>query len=75
MCFCQIRHKSIHMLTATTMALVQSLITAAVFQVFLKTLIGGFRPHFLAVCKPNLVQGAEPTGNGFGNLFVSRRPL
>ncbi|KAL7414199.1 phosphatidic acid phosphatase type 2/haloperoxidase [Mrakia frigida] len=68
----QIRHKSIHMLTATTMALVQSLITAAVFQVFLKTLIGGFRPHFLEVCKPNILPGDVPKGNGFGNIMYQR---
>lgn len=30
----------------------QSLITSSVFQVVIKCLIGGLRPHFLAVCKP-----------------------
>lgn len=34
--------------------LLYALITAAVFQVFIKWLIGGLRPHFLAVCMPDI---------------------
>lgn len=47
------------------------LITAAVFQVFIKWLIGGLRPHFYAVCQPNITAG-PPSGIGFANLFYDR---
>lgn len=50
-----------------------SLITAAVFQVFLKWLIGGLRPHFLAVCKPDLPVGGPETGRGFGQIMYTRK--
>src|SRR5579859_945708 len=50
----QSRIRSFADLNTATFGLLQSLITAAVFQVFLKWLIGGLRPHFLAVCKPDL---------------------
>lgn len=46
-CVFQIRRRSMYDLFVTTLGLIQALETAAVFQVFLKWLIGGFRPHFL----------------------------
>jgi len=49
-----------------------SLISAAVFQVFLKWLIGGLRPHFLAVCKPQ-VQDQDAKGNGFRQIMYDRK--
>jgi diacylglycerol diphosphate phosphatase / phosphatidate phosphatase len=51
--------------------LLYSLICAAVFQVFLKWLIGGLRPHFLAVCDPDplAVQGK---GDGFQGVMFTR---
>ncbi|KAI0262869.1 phosphatidic acid phosphatase type 2/haloperoxidase [Gloeopeniophorella convolvens] len=54
------------------MGLLKSLITAAVFQVWIKSLIGGLRPHFYDVCKPNVPQGSAPTGVGFASLFYDR---
>lgn len=48
------------------------LITAAVFQVFVKWLIGGLRPHFYAVCKPSISAGAAQSGVGFANLMYDR---
>jgi len=39
-----------------------------VFQVFLKWLIGGLRPHFLAVCKPDLTK-VQAGGDGFRNVM------
>ncbi|CDZ97929.1 Lipid phosphate phosphatase and related enzymes of the PAP2 family [Phaffia rhodozyma] len=68
----QIRRRSFWDLTATTMGLLQSLITAAVFQVFLKWLIGGLRPHFLAVCKPNITPELATSGTGFGGIMFDR---
>jgi diacylglycerol diphosphate phosphatase/phosphatidate phosphatase len=69
----QIRRRSINDLLTTTLGLLKSLVTAAVFQVFLKCLIGGFRPHFLDVCKPNVpAPGSATTGNGFQNIMYTR---
>jgi len=69
----QIRVRSFNDVNTATMGLLFSLITAAVFQVFIKWLIGGFRPHFLAVCKPNLASSASVgSGNGFGGIMYDR---
>jgi len=46
----QLRIRSFWDFNNAVMGLLYSLINAAVFQVFLKWLIGGLRPHFLAVC-------------------------
>lgn len=50
-----------------------ALITAAVFQVFLKWLIGGLRPHFLAVCQPDtsLIKD-QYDGKGFKQIYFTR---
>jgi len=57
----QIRIRSFWDLNNAIMGLLYSLINAAVFQVFLKWLIGGLRPHFLAVsfcrCSAGLLSG------------------
>ncbi|TDL27193.1 acid phosphatase/Vanadium-dependent haloperoxidase [Rickenella mellea] len=68
----QIRLRSIASLLTTTMGLLKSLATAAVFQVFIKWLIGGLRPHFYAVCKPNVPFSGSQIGNGFDNLMYDR---
>lgn len=65
----QIRHRSPAMLLDSTMGLLESLITAAVFQVFNKWLIGGLRPHFLDVCKPDF---SLQTGTGFSGYMYTR---
>jgi diacylglycerol diphosphate phosphatase/phosphatidate phosphatase len=57
----QIRARSFWDVNNATIGLLYSLIIAAVFQVFIKWLIGGLRPHFLAVCKPVI-----PNGLGVG---------
>jgi diacylglycerol diphosphate phosphatase/phosphatidate phosphatase len=46
-------------------------VTGAVFQVFHKWLIGGLRPHFLDVCKPD-VSAMNLNGNGFGKIMYNR---
>uniref|UniRef100_A0AC35G634 Phosphatidic acid phosphatase type 2/haloperoxidase domain-containing protein n=1 Tax=Panagrolaimus sp. PS1159 TaxID=55785 RepID=A0AC35G634_9BILA len=46
------------------------LINASAFQVFIKWLIGGLRPHFLSVCKPDLSKVGE--GIGFQNIMYTR---
>jgi diacylglycerol diphosphate phosphatase/phosphatidate phosphatase len=68
----QIRARSFWDINNATIGLLYSLIAAAVFQVFIKWLIGGLRPHFLAVCKPvipdGLGFGAANNGNEYGSV-------
>jgi hypothetical protein len=47
----QIRIRSFWDINNAVIGLLYSLITAAVFQVFLKWLIGGLRPHFLGLSR------------------------
>ncbi|KAF2133564.1 acid phosphatase/Vanadium-dependent haloperoxidase [Dothidotthia symphoricarpi CBS 119687] len=82
----QIRARSFWDINNATIGLLYGLITAAVFQVFVKWLIGGFRPHFLAVCKPVIPStinfdsddnGVETgttgnVGNGFRQIMFDR---
>ncbi|KAL0578448.1 hypothetical protein V5O48_003548 [Marasmius crinis-equi] len=66
------RRRSLNDLLTTTMGLLKSLITAAVFQVWIKWLIGGLRPHFYEVCQPRLDPSAAPSGNGFHAIMYDR---
>jgi hypothetical protein len=50
----QIRVRSWVDFVVASLGVLQALITSSVFQVFIKWLIGGLRPHFLAACKPDL---------------------
>ncbi|KAI7553482.1 hypothetical protein KC331_g1206 [Hortaea werneckii] len=68
----QIRIRSFWDAHNAIVGLLYSLITAAVFQVFLKWLIGGLRPHFLAVCKPKIPRNSRPSGNGFDRVMYDR---
>lgn len=67
----QIRIRSFWDVNNAIIGLLYSLITAAVFQVFIKWLIGGLRPHFLYVCAPDLSKVAQG-GQGFRNLMFQR---
>lgn len=69
---CSIRIRSFWDVNNATIGLLYSLITAAVFQVFLKWLIGGLRPHFLAVCKPNVPVTGAALGNGLRQIMYDR---
>ncbi|KAJ7285582.1 phosphatidic acid phosphatase type 2/haloperoxidase [Mycena rebaudengoi] len=71
-CLFQARRRSLDDLLTTTLGVLKSLITAAVFQVWLKWLIGGLRPHFLAACQPVIPPGSAPNGNGFGAIMYDR---
>ncbi|KAF7338514.1 putative lipid phosphate phosphatase 3, chloroplastic [Mycena venus] len=68
----QARRRSLDDLCTTTLGLLKSLITAAVFQVWLKWLIGGLRPHFYAACQPSIQPGDAPSGIGFAALMYDR---
>ncbi|KAF8892636.1 phosphatidic acid phosphatase type 2/haloperoxidase [Infundibulicybe gibba] len=72
-CVFQARRRSMDDLLNTTMGLLKSLITAAVFQVFVKWLIGGLRPHFYTVCQPSVQGNAAPSGVGFASLMYDRK--
>ncbi|MGI4848527.1 MAG: phosphatase PAP2 family protein, partial [Janthinobacterium lividum] len=69
----QIRIRSFWDVNNAVIGLLYSLITAAVFQVFLKWLIGGLRPHFLDVCKPAVPTSGAQTGNGLGGIMYDRK--
>jgi diacylglycerol diphosphate phosphatase/phosphatidate phosphatase len=68
----QVRIRSFWDANNAIMGLLYSLINAAVFQVFLKWLIGGLRPHFLAVCDPALPDVGPITGNGYLQVMYTR---
>jgi len=74
----QIRVRSFWDMNNAVIGLLYSLITAAVFQVFLKWLIGGLRPHFLAACQPDpavleaIVNQGTQVGNGFRQIMYDR---
>ncbi|KIW84922.1 hypothetical protein Z517_00310 [Fonsecaea pedrosoi CBS 271.37] len=68
----QIRIRSFWDVNNAVIGLLYSLIGAAVFQVFIKWLIGGLRPHFLAVCDPDPALMAAHPGRGFENIMFQR---
>ncbi len=76
----QIRIRSFWDVNNGIIGLLYSLITAAVFQVFIKWLIGGLRPHFLTVCKPDIslasntpgIVGAGYNAKGFNEIYYTR---
>lgn len=77
--FMQMRIRSFWDVNNGIIGLLYSLIGAAVFQVFIKYLIGGLRPHFLDVCKPDISlakNGLETYGSpynaaGFQQLYYT----
>ncbi len=76
----QVRIRSFWDANNAIIGLLYSLISAAVFQVFIKWLIGGLRPHFLTVCKPDVslasnnpgAVGAGYNGVGFNQIYYTR---
>ncbi|KAG5925441.1 hypothetical protein E4U53_003310 [Claviceps sorghi] len=70
----QIRVRSFWDVNNGVLGLLYALITAAVFQVFLKWLIGGLRPHFLDVCKPDAERARALAGlnaKGYRQLYFT----
>lgn len=69
----QIRIRSFWDVNNGVIGLLYSLITAAVFQVFIKWLIGGLRPHFLAVCKPDIsLANGGYNAAGFDGIYYTK---
>ncbi|KAK4163818.1 phosphatidic acid phosphatase type 2/haloperoxidase [Cladorrhinum sp. PSN259] len=69
----QIRIRSFWDFNNAVIGLLYSLITAAVFQVFIKWLIGGLRPHFLDVCKPDMsrITNSAYDHAGYGTIYFT----
>ncbi|KAI1822987.1 phosphatidic acid phosphatase type 2/haloperoxidase [Xylaria intraflava] len=68
----QFRVRSFWDVNNGVIGLLYSLITAAVFQVFIKFLIGGLRPHFLDVCKPDIGRAKSVyNAAGFRQLYYT----
>lgn len=65
----QLRIHSLWDLTNGVMGSAYAIIIGECTHVFLKTIIGGFRPHFLAVCDPDPAKFG--TGTGYGNIYFS----
>jgi len=68
----QIRIRSFWDVNNAIIGLFYSLITAAVFQVFVKWLIGGLRPHFLDVCQPAVPAYGDQAGKGFAHIMYDK---
>ena len=43
---------------------------ATIFQLTIKTLVGGFRPHFLDLCRPDIPSNGTNVGIGFSSMYV-----
>jgi membrane-associated phospholipid phosphatase len=72
----QVRIRSFWDANNAIVGLLYSVIAAAVFQVFIKWLIGGLRPHFLAVCKPDISLASNANSGynsaGFNQIYYTR---
>ncbi|KAL5924084.1 hypothetical protein ACKVV7_002180 [Pyricularia oryzae] len=69
MAIMQIRVRSFWDFNNAVIGILYSLITAALFQVWVKWLIGGLRPHFLDVCDPDPAKMGNNNGEGFQRLY------
>jgi len=65
----QIGFKSFADLSSGILGLLYSLSTGTCFQVILKKSIGGLRPHFLAVCEPEIPD--DVVGVGFNGIMYA----
>jgi len=68
----QIRVRSFWEANNAILGVLYALTTAAVFQVIIKILVGGLRPKFLSVCKPQVPAFGPQHGNGFANIMYDR---
>lgn len=68
----QIRIRSFNDANTAIMGLLFSLISSALVQVSMKWLIGGLRPNFLSICKPNINPLIIGAGIGFDRVMFDR---
>ena len=62
----QIRIKSAWDANSAIVGTIWAVALATLFQVFTKTLVGGFRPYFLDVCMPDVSLASDPKHNATG---------
>ncbi|KAM7201388.1 lipid phosphate phosphatase 1 [Naviculisporaceae sp. PSN 640] len=72
----QIRIRSFWDLNNGVLGVLYSLVIGTLFQVIMKTLIGGFRPYWLAVCQPDISRAAthnstQLNGVGFQQIMYT----
>ncbi|TLS27442.1 hypothetical protein PpBr36_04106 [Pyricularia pennisetigena] len=74
----QIRIRSFWDLNNSIFGLLYAVVGGTLFQVIIKWLIGGLRPNFLDVCKPDISRASRPGGNstglegtGFGGIMYT----
>jgi diacylglycerol diphosphate phosphatase / phosphatidate phosphatase len=65
----QLRVRSFWDANNAILGLIYATLISSVFQVTIKWLIGGFRPHFLDVCQPDTSRVA---GTGYGRIFYTQ---
>jgi len=68
----QIRLRSFNDFNTAFMGLIYAILTSTATQTIIKWLIGGLRPYFLAVCKPNILPANIGSGKGFDGLLFDR---
>ncbi|KAK9426752.1 hypothetical protein SUNI508_00279 [Seiridium unicorne] len=68
----QIRIRSFWDINNGIIGLVYAVLTASAFQVALKCLIGGLRPNFYDVCKPDPSRATQGHGIGYQNYMFTR---
>jgi len=68
----QIRVRSFNDVNTATMGLTFSILSGTVFKVIIKWIIGGLRPHFFSVCKPDINPINIGAGIGFDGLLFNR---
>lgn len=74
----QIRIRSFWDLNNSIFGVLYAVVGGTLFQVFIKWLIGGLRPNFLEVCKPDISRASRSGGNstglegtGFGGIMYT----
>ncbi|KAG8912210.1 hypothetical protein FRC02_006109, partial [Tulasnella sp. 418] len=65
----QLRIRSFYDLNTAFWGNLWGVATTSLFQVMIKTLIGGLRPHFLSVCNPSPQAIRAGSGQGFGGIM------
>jgi len=68
MALAQLRIRSFWDFNNAVLGLLYSLILSSLFQVIIKQLIGGFRPIFLDVCRPDISRAASNNATGLNGV-------
>lgn len=60
----QLRIRSVWDLNSAVLGTIWAVLLATLFQLALKLIVGGFRPYFLEVCRPDISRALEGNGTG-----------